>query len=110
MKTQGMKVSCYLYEQPGNRTDGWAHQVKLKGTGTKQKYLRTLSIPLLTSAATPAPLSVCALTVLRLEVGAEVKVEVDSRWVRGWIIDCVIALAAHRIAERLFASRDGIFI
>lgn len=43
-----------------------------------------------------------------MEVEVEVEVEVERRWVRGWIIVCVIALAAHRIAERLFASRDGI--
>lgn len=37
-----------------------------------------------------------------------VEVVVESRWARGSMIACVTTSAAHRTADRLFASRDGI--
>jgi hypothetical protein len=51
----------------------------------------------------------CALAVVRdPEVEVEVGVVVDRRWARGSMIECVTTSAAHRMADRLLASREGI--
>jgi hypothetical protein len=57
------------------------------------------------------PALLCALVVVQdLEAEVEVEVVVDRRWARGSMIACVTTSAAHRMADRLLASRDGILV
>ena len=51
------------------------------------------------------PALLCALVAVQ---DLEAEVEADRRWAKGCMIACVTTSAAHRTADRLLASLEGI--